>query len=334
MNESITADTSLPSDQPKNLAREMNRALRPGFEFLEEIAAQVPRRGGKRRRSRLLLGLGRLLRVAPAQIIKAALGVELIHLATLIHDDVIDCSRRRRRQPTLHHLQGAVPALLYGDLLFARGISAVNSLRLPELTELLLETVRQLCSGEILESAERWKFDWSEETYLKIVKLKTAALFQYSCRAPGVLAGLSPEKIGILDRFGLDLGVSFQIADDCLDFILSARRSGKDRFADIRNGVPSLPLIYASRNPAFSGLLEEIFPGKIGLPQLEKLGACVISTGAVNDSLDEARRYLKRCRETAERISRWDNISSPRFLDEYIMEQGKALDSLAVSLKE
>ena len=151
MNNPITAGRRPLTDQMKILDREMDLALRPGFDFLEEIAGQVPRRGGKRRRSRLLLGLGYYLGAPPDQIVKVALGVEIVHLATLIHDDVIDCSHRRRNSPTLHHLQGAVPALLYGDLLFTRGISEVNSLGIPALTDLLLETVRSVCAGEILE---------------------------------------------------------------------------------------------------------------------------------------------------------------------------------------
>ena len=237
-------------------------------------------------------------------------------------------SRRRRSQPTLHHLQGAVPALLYGDILFTRGISKVNSLGFPDLTDLLLETVHSLCSGEILETRERGRPDWTEETYWKIIRLKTAALFQYSCRAPGILAGLPKEKIDVLGELGLNLGISFQIADDCLDFISSGLRTGKDRFADLRNRVPNLPLLLAARRPEFKELFPRLAVDSISPSTLKKIGETIGRSDLIDAALRRSRRRLNECRRLAGIINDWENIASGDFIDRYIMEQLEMIDSI------
>lgn len=301
------------------LDREIAATLRPPHPFLGPFSRQVPRDGGQRRRGELILILGRIFEAPPRKVIAAAAAVEIIHLASLVHDDVIDGAELRRDLPTLERLQGTGPALLYGDLLFSRGIAIVNRLREPALTDLLLHTVSEICAGEILETRERGTFSWEEETYLEIITLKTASLFEYCCQGPAILAGFSPERLKVLKRFGRNLGLAYQIADDCLDFSPGPARRGKNPLADLRNGVANLPLLYAARDPRLKRELTRInaSPG-----ELERVGALVREGGFVAAARKQGEEFEKKARLTAAEIRKWSPAKTGSLLDGYLGEPG------------
>lgn len=289
---------------PSALDRMIAAALRPPYPFLDPISRRVPRAAGKRRRGGLILVLGRLFGAPPGKVVAAAAAVEIIHLASLIHDDVVDGAHLRRARPALQRVHGSAAALLYGDLLFSRGISLVNRLGEPKLTELLLETVSAICGGEILETRERENFPWEEETYLEIITLKTASLFEYSCQAPAILAGFSPPRLKVLKKLGRDLGLAYQIADDCLDFS-PAGRTGKTPLADLRNRVPNLPLLYASREPGLAGKMRRVSASGFSPAAGRRLGAAIREGGFVDAARRRAGEYAKKARRTAAAMVEW-----------------------------
>ncbi|MFH1037189.1 MAG: polyprenyl synthetase family protein [PVC group bacterium] len=310
------------------LDRELSLALRPPHSFLGRISRQALKNGGKKRRGRLIVILGRLFGVPRGSVIGTAVAVEIVHLATLIHDDVIDGARRRRSRPALQHVQGVAPALLYGDLLFSRGVSFVNRLGNRDLTDLLLETVHSLCSGEILENRLSRKFPWTERDYLQVASLKTASLFRYCCQAPGILAGLPQRRRRILERFGGRLGISCQIADDCLDFAPPREGAEKDRLADLKNGVPSLPLVLAGKNPALRKELRAAVGKGAGTLRLKRLAAMIRRGGFVGQALSRAREYLESTREDVAAIETWGDEGRARLLRGYLDAQSAFLDGL------
>ncbi len=289
------------SDRPA-LDREIAAALRPPHPFLEPFRRRVPADGGQRRRGELILLLGRLFGAPRARLIRAAAAVEVIHLATLVHDDVADGAELRRGRPTLDRLRGPAPALLYGDLLFARGIAAVNRLRSAELTDLLLATVSEICAGEILETRERGSFAWEEETYLEIIRLKTASLFEYCCLAPAILAGFPPARLRVLKRMGRNLGLAYQIADDCLDFDPGPARPGKNPLVDLRNGVPNLPLLYAARDRRIGEELARPGPAPARDKRISRL---VREGGFVDQARKRGAEYGKKARRAAATVLQW-----------------------------
>ncbi len=284
------------------LDREIAAALRPPHPFLEPFRRRVPADGGKRRRGELMLLLGQYFDNPRSRLIRAAAAVEVIHLATLVHDDVVDGAARRRDRPTLDRVQGTAPALLYGDLLFARGIAAVNRLRSAELTDLLLVTVSEICAGEILETRERGSFAWEEETYLEIIRLKTASLFEYCCLAPAILAGFSPERLRVLKRLGRNLGMAYQIADDCLDFAPGPSGPGKDPLADLRNGVPNLPLLYAARDRRIGEVLVQT---GLTTARVKKISRLVREGGFLQKAREKGEEYGKKARRAAAAVLQW-----------------------------
>jgi len=308
----------------KKVDLEISSILHPPAPFLSGISRQVPRDGGKKRRARLIIILGRLLGAPPRDLTGTAAAVEVIHLATLIHDDVIDSAGRRRSRPTLQREQGAAPAILYGDILFSRGIARVNRIDNRALTDLILETVGALCAGEILENQLARKFPWTEKDYLEVARLKTGSLFEYSCRAPAILAGLTKRRLNILARFGRNLGLSYQAFDDCLDFMPGGNKVGKDRLADLKNGVPSLPLIIAARD----GVLREDLKKKIRSPltarEAGRLARSIRERGYLREAGEQAHNYLKAARRDGRQIGQWGDRRFAMLLESYLAAQGAA----------
>jgi geranylgeranyl pyrophosphate synthase len=294
-------------DDIRDLRKAVDSLLHPSPPFLSDIVRHTLGGYGKKRRGRLMLLLGEFLSAPRKDLLTAAAAVEAVHLATLIHDDILDGSSCRRRRITLHRVYGMVPALLYGDILFARGVAAVNGLEKAALTSLLLETVHSLCEGEILEWRYARRFPWTEETYFRIAGLKTAALFRYCCQAPGVLAGLPPRRLRTLGRFGNALGICYQIADDCMDLQPTSSAHSKDRLSDLRNGVPNYPLLLAARSP---GARREVRAAVVRTPdgvQLERVGKLVRASGAVREAAERGERILCDAARELKTIRAWGN---------------------------
>jgi len=308
------------------LDREISSVLRPTHSFLAPINRQIPWDGGKKLRGRLILIIGRLFGAHPRDLAGTAAAVEVVHLATLIHDDVIDSALQRRSRPALQRVYGVAPALLYGDLLFSRAISRVNRIGNQILTDLLLETVGSLCAGEILENQLSRKFPWTEKDYLKVARLKTASLFEYGCRAPGILAGLPTRRLTILTRFGRNLGLSYQAFDDCLDFSLPGKKAGKDVLADLKNGVPNLPLVLAGRDTAIRDELKIKLLTSLTAEESSRLARLIREGGFVQAARARAREYLEGALWDGKVIGRWGDPCFAKLLESFLTAFARLLD--------
>jgi geranylgeranyl pyrophosphate synthase len=204
--------------------------------------------GGKRLRPALVLLAGAS---GPSpdrdELISTATAVELIHTATLIHDDIIDQSPLRRSQPAFHQRWGTERAVLMGDYLYATAFTLLARLSLPAVMEIMADVCRQLCRGELREVEARYRLDLSEEEYLGIIRDKTASLVGGCCRAGALLGGAVPETVRRLETFGVNFGLAFQIIDDCLDLTGDQQELGKSILADLDKGALSLPIIYLTQ---------------------------------------------------------------------------------------
>ncbi len=204
--------------------------------------------GGKRLRPALVLLAG-ATGPAPrwAELIDTAAAVELIHTATLIHDDIIDQSALRRSRPTFHHRWGAERALLMGDYLYATAFTLLTRLPTPGVMGILAQVCQQLCRGELREVEARDRLDLTEAEYLAIIRDKTASLIGGCCQSGALLGGSPPELVQRLTAFGVHFGLAFQMIDDCLDLTGDPQQLGKSIHTDADKGALSLPLIYLTR---------------------------------------------------------------------------------------
>jgi geranylgeranyl pyrophosphate synthase len=238
--------------------------------------------GGKRLRPVLVFLCGRV--EADGRLVAAATAVELLHMATLVHDDVLDRAELRRGKPTVFAEGGRLAATATGDLLFSRAFAELAATGREDAVRALSTASSALARGELMQRADAWNPAVTPERYLERCRLKTGSLFEASCRL-GALFGGRPELAGPLGGFGERVGLAFQMLDDVLDVSGPAERTGKPRGTDLLDGTVTLPLILARRfDPGLSEL--DLRAEVTDAAEAEGLCGRIAATGA----LDEARR--------------------------------------------
>ena len=212
---------------------------------IPEVTAHLVGAGGKRVRPLLTVAAARLCGYEGDDHIKLAATVEFIHTATLLHDDVVDESAQRRGRPTANLLWDNQSSVLVGDYLFARSFQLMVECGSLRILDILSGAAATIAEGEVLQLTAARNLATTEETYLKVVRGKTAALFQAACESGAVVAGAPEDHISALAEFGDAMGISFQIMDDWLDYGGAGDAIGKDLGDDFREGKLTLPVIRA-----------------------------------------------------------------------------------------
>jgi geranylgeranyl pyrophosphate synthase len=224
------------------------------------------------------------------RLVAAGASVELLHMATLVHDDVLDGADLRRGHPTVFAEAGRSAATATGDLLFSRAFAELAGTGSEEAVRALSTASSALAQGELMQRADAWDENVAPERYLERCRLKTASLFEASCRL-GALFGGGPDLAPALGQFGERLGVAFQMLDDVLDVSGPAERTGKPRGADLLDGTVTLPLILARRQ-------DPTLPGEVTTPQ-EAEAVCkrIAATGALDDARGQALAYVTAAKQ-------------------------------------
>jgi heptaprenyl diphosphate synthase len=215
--------------------------------LLSETSSYLIAAGGKRFRAMLVLLAGTFGDAADPRLIPGSVAIELVHLATLYHDDVIDEAEARRGAPSANLRWDNTVAILTGDFLFARA-SEISTELGTDVCRLLARTIAVLCDGQIREVDTSGRVEQTEAAYLEIIRRKTASLIGTSCRLGGMLSDASPEHTEVLERFGEGLGLAFQLSDDIMDITATQLELGKEPGQDLREGVYTLPVLHALAN--------------------------------------------------------------------------------------
>ena len=176
-------------------------------------------------------------------VTSAAVIIEMVHLATLVHDDILDEAEVRRGLPTLSSKWGNSVAVLAGDCLFAHSLKLAADFPTPDVCRAVSTATRSVCSGEIIQSHRKGNLRLSEAEYLKIIRMKTGELFALACELGGSLAGATSDEAQALRNYGMALGTAYQIYDDCLDLFGAETDAGKSLGTDIAGGKATLPLL-------------------------------------------------------------------------------------------
>lgn len=263
--------------------------------------------GGKRLRPALVLlaGAGATARGREG-LLDTAAAVELIHTATLIHDDIIDQSGLRRQQRSFHHRWGTERAVLMGDYLYATAFTMLAQARQPDVTAIMAQVCRQLSRGELREVAARFRLDLTEAEYFDIIRDKTASLTEGCCRSGACLAGADPQAVERWGAFGMNFGMAFQIMDDCLDLTGDPRELGKSILADLDRGALSLPIIYLARrlSPSARQRLFAPLRRRARDPRfLRRVAAAAQSYGAIAKATAKAREFSRMAQAALEGVS-------------------------------
>jgi secondary thiamine-phosphate synthase enzyme len=288
-----------PSAVPESLVElELTRQLLVDPEPVAAPMRRLVEAGGKRLRPKLVQLTAAIgPRHDPLRAAELAAAVELLHNATLIHDDYVDESTHRRGRPTVAAAEGPERAIAVGDYYFAKATRLIAEMGHPGVTSAVAEALEDICASQIDDVALRGTYPGDRESYLRVVRGKTASLFAAACASGAMLSEASADVVGALRRFGELLGTAFQMADDMVDFSPS---SGKPIGLDIRQRVLSLPLIYAAEDRVVGSEVRRLLAGALGDVQVDRVAELVTSSDALprvraeaTELIDEAVRVLE-----------------------------------------
>jgi geranylgeranyl pyrophosphate synthase len=233
------------------------------YAWLAELLNYIVVSGGKRVRPALTLLSGKLDGSFDLEvIIPVAIGIELLHTATLVHDDTIDLSSRRRGKPTAASVWGGGIATLAGDYLFSKSAQMVSRANSVRADRLFAETLMALCTGELEQSFTSHSQNQDRQTYFRIIGNKTAALFSMATEAGAIVTGATEEAVLALRDYGYNLGMAFQIVDDILDFTADEKELGKPVASDLLQGNLTLPSIMLKEQQPGDNPIPEIFENR------------------------------------------------------------------------
>lgn len=274
------------------------RCLESQVEMVEKISHYLVESGGKRIRPLLVLLSANACHIQNQNHIMMAVIIEFIHTATLLHDDVVDESKLRRGRPTANRVWDNASAVLVGDFLYSRAFQMMVSLNSMPSMQILADTTNVIAEGEVLQLAHRFQPDIEESRYLKVIKLKTAKLFEAAAQLGAVMAQQSAVVEQSLAQYGLHLGTAFQLVDDILDYQADSQAWGKTIGNDLAEGKATLPLIYALKKAAptqAQQIREAILTGNMG--DLAIIQEAIQSTGAIDYAFNIAKQEAERAQQ-------------------------------------
>ena len=280
------------SDLPESLVEiELARQLMVDPDAVASPMRRLVEAGGKRLRPKLVQLTAAIgPRNDPLRAAELAAAVELLHNATLIHDDYVDESTHRRGRPTVAAEEGPERAIAVGDFYFAKATRLIAEMGNAGVTSALAEALEAICASQIDDVALRGAFPGDRESYLRVVRGKTASLFAAACASGALLSGAEPEVVNALRRYGDLLGIAFQMADDMVDFSPS---SGKPVGLDVRQRVLSLPLIYAAEDRVVGPEIRRLLAGSLGDAEVGRVTELVTSCEALPRVRKEAQALVE-----------------------------------------
>ena len=295
-----------------------NASLTHEGKLQEEIFARIRNRAGKRMRPMLIMLMAKNYGMVTDATLHAAVGLELLHTASLVHDDVVDESRQRRGQASVNAVYDNKVAVLVGDYILSTALLHVSVTHNELIIRYLAELGRTLSDGEILQLTSISDSVISEDTYYEIISRKTAALFEACCAIGAISAGVPEDMVGEAKRFGQTLGIIFQIRDDIFDYYDSAE-IGKPTGNDMAEGKLTLPVIYALKSTGDEEMLALARKVKEGTVTAGEIARLVEFTKA-NGGIEYAERRMREMHAEAKTFlsSRVPDETIRRALEAYL----------------
>jgi octaprenyl-diphosphate synthase len=262
--------------------------------------------GGKRLRPALaLLSAGATGKITPGHVDLAVI-LELIHIATLVHDDIIDGAELRRDQPSANAKWGNSISVLLGDVLFAHALKLSTNFSNSDICRRIADAASEVCSGEIIQTQRRFDLKLTTADYYRIIEMKTAALFTAACELGAFISEASPAVIGCFKTFGTKLGVAYQIYDDILDFAGNEEETGKTLGTDLQKGKFTLPvLLMLQSGKDVSALRDMLLNDEPG--STAALAAILQEAGTIENAKAIANRLI------AEAVEQLDGVQDNRY---------------------
>ncbi|MDD4801863.1 MAG: polyprenyl synthetase family protein [Syntrophomonas sp.] len=270
--------------------KEVLLADNPG---IDNIIEYLTANSGKMIRPRLVYITASMSEHDPSVVRDIAVAIELIHLASLIHDDIIDHAMIRRGKPSINSIWGNHASILAGDYLFASAFNLINSHGMQAIMENVTATIRTMCSGEISQMSLAGDIQITEEKYLEKTYGKTACLFASSCKVGALASSMPGESVYALEQYGLCLGYAYQILDDLLDFMADSKTLGKPAGNDLLEGNITLPVIHALKNKEYGDRLRSLLKNQhFNEQKIALIIELLINSQSIDYSLCLSRRFI------------------------------------------
>jgi octaprenyl-diphosphate synthase len=252
--------------------------------------------------------------------------VELIHVATLVHDDIMDEAERRRGQPTVNARWGNSLSVLLGDCLFAHALNLSANFDEPEISRAIARTASEVCSGEMIQTQRRFDLKLRTDDYMRIVEMKTGSLFAVAAELAATINRANKDKIDILRRYGMRIGAAYQIYDDCLDLAGTEAKTGKTLGTDLRKGkftLPVLTFLQSASEFERDRCSEWILEGRtIEVAELLRNGA---TNGPLNASIDKGTELIREAQKSIQAFLSNANKGALNELGEALIEMFEKL---------
>ena len=307
------------------IEQEFERGTVASVPAITEIGAYLRNGGGKRIRPAMLLLASRLLHHEGEGARRIGAVIEIIHTATLVHDDIIDDARTRRGRPSANTLWGNARCVLAGDWLYMQAFKLSVRERNFRILDLLIDLTQQMVEGELLQAESLGRLVGVEE-YNDLIYRKTACLFSTGMRLGAVLASAPEEQETLLAGYGHDVGMAYQIVDDVLDLTASEERLGKPVASDLREGKATLPVLYALEHctAAERGKIEQVLAERAfaGVTHAEIM-EILEKYGAVERALAEAERYAEKALQALKNFEPCDARQSLEWIAGFVVSRDR-----------
>ncbi|MBI3315459.1 MAG: polyprenyl synthetase family protein [Candidatus Omnitrophica bacterium] len=284
----------------------LKEELRSEDKLFGDIHEHLLRMSGKFLRPALTLLCSKIKNKnhAGSEVIRLAVSIELIHTATLVHDDVIDDSTFRRNQPSIYSKWGREISIVSGDYLYAKSFVLLAGLKNPWVNQAFAQCAQVICEGEMKQIEKRNDFSMSEKEYFKIIYQKTAALFQAACAGGTTFSGASREVVESLGNYGFNLGMAFQIVDDCLDILGSTESIGKTAGLDLYKNDVTLPMLYLFQS--LGDAEKKAFLGTNGKREaygMDRIRQMALDAKAIDRAMEKAREFTDSSLESLKTVN-------------------------------
>lgn len=262
-----------------------------------QAALQSRVAGGKRLRSALVLWTARLFGAPSAPFYTLGAAVEMLHAATLIHDDVVDDSPVRRGRAALHTIWPTAATVLVGDYLLAHSVMLAAGLNHPAILHVLADTLATMCRGEMEQVFTESGRSLRREHYYRSIEAKTASLFAAAVQMAAMLAGAADAQVAALRRYGRELGMAYQVVDDVLDVVADEKELGKAAGSDLRQGLLTLPILLHLQGGTDDCPVRAVLAGQRDEEHVQAAIQAIRSSGAVTAALAEAQVYARQAQQ-------------------------------------
>ena len=276
--------------------------------------------GGKRIRPIITLLMGSLLGADDEKLISLGASIEMLHTATLVHDDLIDGALLRRGNPTINSHWTPAVTVLTGDYIFAQAAELAAEIESTEAMSLFAETLSLIVNGEISQLLGRNQFSSREDYYHRIYE-KTGSLFSLSAKTAALISPVDRKYINPAEEYGSEIGKAFQIVDDVLDFAGDQTRIGKHIGSDLRQGVPTLPIFYYGEQNPEDHVLKEVLDGSASDSEIDQLIERINQSGVIQLAMNEARECTKNAISSLEGFPKGRNLEALEDLANYIVDR-------------